>query len=233
MTADTVGLRAAQTFSKLNDRLTLDEPNVKVMIADAQRPFREGVRAHLGFGFRVVGEAASVSELEQLAATTTADLVLVDQTLPGGGLAAALEVAPSGAAIVVFAEQARDEQVIEALRLGVSGYLLKDIAGNQLGATLRGVVAGEPALDRSLVGALFDEIARREGSEQLVLLGGGHVFLTPREKEVALRLRGGLSTKAIAAELGISVVTVRRHVSELMRKLHVETRAAAITVLGG
>lgn len=213
--------------------MTLDEPNVKVMIADAHHAFREGVRAHLGFAFTVVGEAASVSELEQLAATTDADLVLIDQTLPGGGLAAALEVAPPGATIVVFAQEARHEQVIEALRLGVSGYLLKDIAGNQLGATLRSVVAGEPALDRSLVGALFDEIARREGAEQLVLLGGGHVLLTPREREVALRLREGRSTKAIAAELGISVVTVRRHVSELMRKLHVETRAAAITLLGG
>jgi DNA-binding NarL/FixJ family response regulator len=213
--------------------VTPDEPKVQVIVADAHRPFREGVRAHLGFAFTVVGEAASVAELRRVATTTDAGLVLVDQALPGGSLAAALEVVPPRAKVVVFALAPHPEQVVEAVRLGVFGYLRKDIDGRALGAALRGVAAGQPALDPSLVGALFAEIARRGRSEQLLLHGGGHVVLTPREHDVALRLREGRSTRAIAAELGISDVTVRRHASELMRKLGAASRAEAIELLGG
>jgi DNA-binding NarL/FixJ family response regulator len=213
--------------------VTPDEPNVQVIVADAHRPFREGVRAHLGAAFTVVGEAASISELERVAGTTNAALVLVDQALPGGGLAAALEVVPSQAKVVVFALAPHPEQVLEAVRLGVFGYLRKDIGGSVLGTALRGVLAGQPALDPSLVGVLFAEIARRGRSEQLLLHGGGHVVLTPREHDVALRLREGRSTKAIATELAISDVTVRRHVSELTRKLGAASRAEAIELLGG
>jgi DNA-binding NarL/FixJ family response regulator len=214
--------------------VTLDEPNVQVIVADANRPFREGVRAHLGTAFTVVGEAASISDLKRVAAAATnAALVLVDQALPGGGLAAALPIVPPRAKVVVFALAPHPEQVVEAVRLGVFGYLRKDIGGSVLGAALRGVVAGQPALDPSLVGALFAEIARRGRGEQLLLHGGGHVVLTPREHDVALRLREGRSTKAIATELGISDVTVRRHVSELTRKLGAASRAEAIELLGG
>jgi two-component system nitrate/nitrite response regulator NarL len=211
--------------------VTLDEPDVQVIVADAHSPFRKGVRTHLGAPFTVVGEAGSVSELARLATTTDAALLLLDQMLPGGGLAAALEVAPPRAQVVVFAQEPHDEQVVEAVRLGVAGYLRKDIDGRRLGATLRAVVAGRPALDPSLVGALFEEIARRERTDRHLLHGGGRVLLTRRESDVALRLREGRSTSAIAADLGIADVTVRRHVSELMRKLRVESRAAAIELL--
>ena len=133
----------------------------------------------------------------------------------------------------MFANDANDDQAIEALRLGVSGYLLKDIPSGRLASTLRAVMDGEPALDASLIRALMDEIARPDRAAQLSVTGGTRVLLTSREKEVALLLRDGRSTSAIAAELAISAVTVRRHISDLMRKLRVGTRAAAIELLAG
>jgi two-component system, NarL family, nitrate/nitrite response regulator NarL len=207
--------------------------HTNVIVADPQGPFREGVRASLGYGFAVVGQAASVAELAHVSATTDATLVLVDQTLPGGGLAAALHVVPPAAKVVVFANDANDDQAIEALRLGVSGYLLKDIPSSRLASTLRAVMDGEPALDASLIRALMNEIARPDRAAQLSVTGGTRVLLTSREKEVALLLRDGRSTSAIAAELAISAVTVRRHISDLMRKLRVGTRAAVIELLAG
>jgi two-component system, NarL family, response regulator DevR len=206
---------------------------IDVIVADPQGPFREGVRASLGYGFAVVGQAASVAELAHVSATTEATLVLVDHALPGGGLAAALDVVSPLAKVVVFANEANDEKAIEALRLGVSGYLLKDIRTSRLASTLRAVMDGEPALDASLIRALMNEIAQPDGAAQIPLAGGTRVLLTSREKEVALLLREGRSTSAIADELAISAVTVRRHISDLMRKLRVGTRAAVIELLAG
>ena len=93
------------------------------IIADEHRPFREGVRTYLGFGFTAVAEAGSVSELAQaVAANPEADLVLISTALPGGGLAAAAKIIPPAAKFVVFASETRDEDLFEALgarRLGI------------------------------------------------------------------------------------------------------------------
>jgi DNA-binding NarL/FixJ family response regulator len=203
------------------------------IIADAQAAFRKGVREHLGYGFVVVGEAASVSELEQVVARTNAALVLVGNTLPGGGVTAAADVIPAAARLVVFADETRNENVLEALELGAAGYLLKSIPAAQLDSALRAVMGGERLLDQSLTGKLAEQIARRGPVPRLRLPTGERVVLTVREHEVATRLGAGHSTKAIADELGISVVTVRRHISLLMRKLGVASRAGVVQLLAG
>jgi DNA-binding NarL/FixJ family response regulator len=201
-----------------------------VLIADAHLAFREGLRSNLGAGFFVIGEAASVAELEELAKTTAPTLLLVGQDLPGGGLRAALEVAPAAARIVVFADEARDELVIEALQLGVSGYLLKNTPASSVGATLRAVMAGEPVIDRSLIKTLVGEITRQAPIRRLTV-DGKRVDLTPREQQVATLLVSGRSTREIAEALGVSTVTARRHISELMRKLRVASRAEVVELL--
>jgi DNA-binding NarL/FixJ family response regulator len=203
-----------------------------VLIADAHRAFREGLRANLGTGFFVVGEAANVAELERLATTTIATLLLIGQDLPGGGLRAALEVAPATTRIVVFADEARDELVIEALQLGVSGYLLKNTPASSVGATLRAVMAGEPVIDRSLIRTLVGEITRQAPIRRLTV-GGERVVLTPREQQVATLLVSGRSTREMAEALSVSTVTARRHISELMRKLRVASRAEAVELIVG
>jgi DNA-binding NarL/FixJ family response regulator len=216
-------------------RLTpTDESRTRTIIADEHRPFREGVRSYLGFGFAPVGEAESVSELAQaVAGSTSVDLVLISETLLGGGLDAAVDVIPPTAKFVVFATETRDENLFKALDLGASGYLLKNIPATRLDPTLRAVMGGEQALDRSAAARLAEQIARRGRLKHVRLPTGERVILTAREHEVAVLLLADRSTRAIADELGISSITVRRHISVLTRKLRVATRAAAIQLLAG
>jgi DNA-binding NarL/FixJ family response regulator len=217
-----------------NGRFSPIESRTCTIIADEQRPFREGVRSYLGYGFTAVGEAGSVSELaEAVAAAGQVDLVLISETLPGGGFAAAADVIPPTAKFIVFAAETRDETLFRALDLGASGYLLKNIPANRLDPTLRAVVGGEQAFDRSATIRLAEQIARRGRMKQLRLPTGERVILTAREHDVAVLLLRRCSTKVIADGLGISEITVRRHISVLMRKLRVASRAAAVQLLEG
>jgi DNA-binding NarL/FixJ family response regulator len=118
---------------------------------------------------------------------------------------------------------------VNALMRGASGYLLKGISGERLAFTLRAAHRGEPAVSRSLVPYLVDRI--RRGSERRLMLPGGPVTLTPREWEVGEMLYDGLSTNEIADSLGVSPVTVRRHVGLLLQKLGAESREAAVDLL--
>ena len=112
---------------------------------------------------------------------------------------------------------------MNAFTRGASGYLLKEISGERLATTLRAAHAGEPAVSRTLVPYLVDEIRRGSG-RRLVLL-------TPREREVGDLLREGHSTAEIAGRLGLSPVTVRRYVGLLLKKLGVESRRDAVARL--
>jgi DNA-binding NarL/FixJ family response regulator len=207
--------------------------SVRVIIAAPHDAFRAGLRASLGFDFSIVGEAESVDELKRITATTHADLLLLDEALPGGGVRQAVAVVPRSAKFVVFADKARDDRVVEALRLGSSGYLLKNVRPERIGTTLRAVMNGELALARTLVAALVDEIVRAGKTGSVIMQDGTRCTLTPRERQVASLIEQECPTTEIAARLGISAVTARRHISELMRKLSVETRAEAVAVLTG
>ena len=205
--------------------------SANVLIADAHRPFREGLRINLRSGFLVLGEAASVSELKELISTTAVDLILVAQDLPGGGLLAVVDAAPASARVVVFADEPRGDRVIEALQLGVSGYLLKSTPASSLGLTLQAVMRGEPVVDHSLVKMLIAAVTRQAPMRRLTT-DGDRPALTPREQQVAVLLGSGSSTREIADALGVSAVTARRHISSLMRKLQVASRAAARELIG-
>ena len=119
--------------------------------------------------------------------------------------------------------------MVTALTRGASGYLLKGISGDRLASTLRGAYDGEPPLSRSLVPHLVDEI--RRGSVRRLVLPTGPVTLTPREWEVGELLRDGHSTSEIADRLGVSPVTVRRHVGLLLHKLGAGDREEGVELL--
>ena len=207
--------------------------SANVLIADPQRPFREGVRINLRRPeFLVLGEAANVAELKELIEATDADLILVAQDLPGGGFRAALAAAPPTARVVVFADEARGELVIEALQLGVSGYLLKSTSAGSLGLTLKTVLRGEPVVDSSLVTTLLAAVTRQAPLRRHAG-GDDRPALTPRERQVAALLGLDRSTREIAEALGVSPVTARRHISSLMHKLEVVSRDAARELIGG
>jgi DNA-binding NarL/FixJ family response regulator len=131
--------------------------------------------------------------------------------------------------IVVLSRSDRPEDVVSAFTRGASGYLLKGISGERLATALRAAYNGEPALSRALVPYLVDEI--RRGSERRLVLPGGPVTLTPRESEVGELLCDGHSTAEIASRLGVSPVTVRRHVGLLLQKLGAQSRQEAVRLL--
>jgi DNA-binding NarL/FixJ family response regulator len=203
-----------------------------VLIADDDAAHRRAIRNALeANGFSVVGEtgdaAAAISAAERL----RPDIVLFEIQLAGEGLAAIRRIARAAprTLIVVLSRSDRPEDVIAAFAHGASGYLLKGLSGAQLASTLRAADRGEPAVSRALVPHLVDEI--RRGSARRVALPGGPVTLTPREWEVAELLREGNSTADIAERLGVSPVTVRRHVSLLLRRLDVTSRQDAVELL--
>lgn len=201
------------------------------IVVDAHPAFCAGVAQLLGEDFTVVGTASTVAELERLSvATPDVELVLIGETRDGD-LRAAVSVMPERARFAVFANDARRAQVLAALELGASGYLLKNIRGETLSKTLRTIMGGARADDDSLAAMIEEYLARRARSRYLVLRGGKRVPVSPREQQVANLLTERSSTRAIAEELGISEVTVRRHVSALMRKLDAVNREGMVHLL--
>jgi len=203
-----------------------------VLIADDDVPYRRGVREALeADGFVVVAEAGDAETAITATSRLRPDILLLEIDLPGNGLTAVGRIAKATpkTSIVVLSRSERPDDVVTALTRGASGYLLKGISGERLASTLRGAYDGEPPLSRSLVPHLVEEI--RRGSERRLLLPDGAVTLTPREWEVGELLRERHSTAEIADRLGVSPVTVRRHVGLLVQKLGAENREAAVEML--
>ena len=205
--------------------------SVRVVIADDHAPTRMGVRMSLeDDGFEVVAEAATAPAAVAAALEHQPDVVLLDVHMPGSGIAAAgtLAVELPDAAVVMLTVSRDDDDLFEALRSGAKGYLLKDIDPDRLGAALRGVLAGEAALPRNLVARLVTEFRGRERRTPRA-----EEALSSREWQVMDGLGRGLTTKEIAAELFVAPVTIRTHVSSVLKKLGVDSRAAAVELLRG
>ena len=211
---------------------TAELAHPSVLIADDDIPHRREVREALEKdGFVVVGEASDAAAAIGAATRLQPDICLIEIELPLEGLNAIGRIAKASpeTMIVVLSRSDHSEDVVTAFARGAAGYLLKGISGERLASTLRGAYRGEPPLSRSLVPYLLDEI--RRGSARRLTLPGGPVTLTPREWEVGQLLREGRSTSEIAEALGVSPVTVRRHVGLLLTKLGAKNRAAAIELL--
>ncbi|HEY7420415.1 MAG TPA: response regulator transcription factor [Gaiellaceae bacterium] len=203
-----------------------------MLVADDDIALRRAVREALeADGFDVVAEASDAAAAIGAATRLRPDICLIEIELPLEGLNAIGRIANASpdTLIVVLSRSDRPEDVVTAFTRGASGYLLKGITGERLASTLRGAYHGEPALSRSLVPYLVDEI--RRGSMRRLTLPGGAVTLTPREWEVGELLREGRSTNEIADRLGVSPVTVRRHIGLLLNKLGATDRAAAVDLL--
>ena len=206
--------------------------HLSVLIADDDAPFRAAIRRALEEdGLVVVFEAADAATAIGAVTRLQPDICLIEIELPDDGLAALGRIVKASpeTLVIVLSRSDRPEDVVTAFTRGASGYLLKGLSDERLASTLVAAHNGEPALSRSLVPHLVDEI--RRGSVRRLVLPGGPVTLTPRESEVGELLREGQSTAEIADRLGVSPVTVRRHVGLLLHKLGAESREAAIETL--
>jgi DNA-binding NarL/FixJ family response regulator len=207
---------------------------VRVLIADDHPPTRRGVRLTLEQqGFLVCAEAASAQDAVEAAVRERPDVCLVDVQMPGGGIRAAGEIAARlpDTAVVMLTVSDSEDNLLDALRAGAMGYLLKDMDTEQLPAALRAVLRGEAALPRRLAASLIHEL-RRRGEPRLTMPDGRAVQLTPREWDVLELLSDELATAEIARRLFVAPVTVRRHVSAILEKLGVSSRAEAVRIAG-
>lgn len=205
----------------------------RVLIADDHAAARAGVRGALERGgFVVCAEASSGPEAVEAALRERPEACLLDVHMPGGsGIDAAAEIAERlpGTAIAMLTVSADEEDLFAAIQAGAAGYLLKDVDPERLPHALAGVLAGEAAIPRLLVGRIVAELGERR--RRRVPLARGGAELTPREWEILELLHGGASTADVAERLGVSRVTVRRHVSTVLRKLRVKDRRGAFAVL--
>jgi DNA-binding NarL/FixJ family response regulator len=185
-------------------------------------------------GFRVVAEAADARGAVEAALEHRPDICVLDVYMPGGGIAAAAELTDAlpFMPVVMLTVSDTDEDLFEALRAGACGYLLKDTDPARLHHALRGALNGEAPIPRALTARVIGEFRRRPKERHLPDADGNPVTLSERESEVLELLRAQLTTEQVAQRLGISPVTVRRHVSAVLKKLRVRDRAAALRLTG-
>jgi DNA-binding NarL/FixJ family response regulator len=204
----------------------------RILVVDDHPLTRDALAGLLAqHGFDVVAQAASGEEAIELARELQPQLVLLDLTMPGlGGLAALpLVRGAAPAAEVVILTAAEDEgSLLQAIRSGAAGYLLKSEPPERIVEFLRGVARGEAALSGAIARRLLTQV--REGARDEVPEAVAQA-LSARELEVLLLLDHHLSTEEIAQRLFISEHTVRSHVKNLMSKLGVSSRREALEKL--
>jgi DNA-binding NarL/FixJ family response regulator len=207
---------------------------LRVLIADDHPPTRAGVRAALSGGdFEVCAEAGDGPTAVEAAVRETPDVCLMDIHMPGNGIEATEEIVRRlpDTAVVMLTVSRSDADLFDALRVGARGYLLKDTDPARLPHALKGVLEGEAALPRRLVALVIEEFRERRRHKWIPLLNQRGVELTSREWEVLELMRQGDTTAEIAERLFVSPVTVRTHVSAILKKLQVSNRKEAVELL--
>jgi DNA-binding NarL/FixJ family response regulator len=195
-----------------------------VLIVEDHRVVAEGMAAlinHQG-DMEVVGEAGSVAETFSVAAEVGPDVVLLDFRLPDGtgaeAAAAIREVRPQ-AKMIFLTREDTDAARFAAVQAGASAFIHKSKAASEVVAAIRDVARGQMLITPRTIATL---IAKRRGIEQQLQ------SLTVREKEVLRLMADGLSSRAVAAKLGISYTTIRTHIRSLGSKLGVHSKLEAI-----
>ena len=200
---------------------------MRILIVDDHPVTRDGLRSALGMseGVEVVGEAANGEEAVELVQQLAPDVVFMDVRMPGmGGLEATKEIrrtSPDTKVILFTVDESR-AAIADAIRAGVSGYLLKDVGADELVQAARLALQGKAVIHPALTRAFIEEVQYVEQRPQTPL--------SKRESEILQKVAYGATTKEVARDLSISPHTVKTHLERIFEKLGANDRAQAVAI---
>ena len=197
---------------------------IRVVVADDHPLFREGVITSLSSmpDIEVVGQADDATEAVRLVREELPDLALLDVTMPGGGIEAARKIAAACPAtrIVMLTVSEDEDDLLEAMKAGASGYVLKGVSARELASVLRSVSAGEVYVAPSLAFGLLREMSKPRPSDPLA-------ELSARERQVLELVGNGMSNQEIGLKLGLAEKTIKHYMTNILTKLQVRSRVEA------
>ena len=196
---------------------------IRILIADDHSVVRQGLRMFLGVDpeLEVIGEARDGTEAVHLARQLSPDVVLMDLLMPGmDGIhaTAAIRREIPDTEVVALTSVLEDTSIVEAIRAGAIGYLLKDTEAHELVRAIKAAASGQVQLSPEVAARLLNEVRTPETAREP---------LTDRETEVLRLLAAGSTNKEISQALFIGEQTVKSHVSHVLNKLGVPSRTQA------
>jgi two-component system, NarL family, response regulator DevR len=200
----------------------------RILLVDDHEVVRLGLKSLLERHpqFEIIGEASSAREALEQVANNHPDVVVMDIRLPGtSGIEACEEITTRfpETRVLMLTSYAEDEMLFSAIRAGASGYVLKQIGGDELVRALEAVARGEALLDPAVTQRVFQEVRRAVKEEE----ASAFAHLSQQEKHVLLLVSEGKTNREIAKALFLGEGTVRNYVSSILSKLGVSNRAEA------
>ncbi|HSF94793.1 MAG TPA: response regulator transcription factor [Thermohalobaculum sp.] len=203
---------------------------IRIVIVDDHPIYRDGVALTLSESdeFEVAGEGASADEAVALAEQLKPDIALLDISMPGGGISAVARVRAASPAtkVAMLTVSEAEEVVMDALRAGATGYILKGISADELTNTLREIAAGRPYVSPALAARLLAALrAPKEAKPRDALRQLNH-----REANILRLVSQGLSNKEVARALDLQEKTVKHYMTGILQKLNARNRVEATVI---
>jgi two-component system nitrate/nitrite response regulator NarL len=199
--------------------------NIRIVIVDDHPLFREGVAHTLNnaLGLEIVGQAEDSESAIDLVSDKLPDVVLLDVTMPkGGGIAAAKKISTLFPVIkIIMLTGSEDEDnLLNSLKAGAHGYIIKGVHADELASAVRSVYAGDAFISQSIATSLLLEISDTPKPDPLSTL-------TERETQILELVSKGLTNKEIGKTLFLAEKTIKHYMTNVLQKLHVRSRVEA------
>ena len=208
----------------------------RVVIADDHPLYREGVARSLASdpGISVVGQAQDAMQAVELTQSLKPDVLLLDLSMPGGGGLAALRqvmamAQPPRVAILTASEE--DDDVMQALRAGALGYILKGVGSRELLGVVKDLAAGQSYVSPALAAKILN--AMRTGAATPAATANPIDDLSKREEDILKLVADGKSNKEVGRVLDLQEKTVKHYMTSILQKLHVRNRVEAAVMARG
>jgi DNA-binding NarL/FixJ family response regulator len=205
--------------------------SINIVVIDDHPLLREGVSSTLAAvdGFEIVGEGENYEDAVRIALQTMPDIILLDISMPGGGVEAASDIhdALPAVKIIMLTASEDEKDVISALQAGANAYILKGIGGRDLINIVNKVASGESFITPGLAtNLLLHSYQQPPLQKQNSLIDK----LTHRERSILMALERGLTNKQIAEELSLSEKTIKHYMTNILQKLQVRNRVEAALI---